>query len=406
MLQSSLLMVKASLFKSNRASNKAVIAPTLFIIFLAAITHMIKNDLPSGLNIVYRTDGQVFNLSRLRSKNRTSVTSPMEFQYADDNCVVSTSEDHLQQILNAFNSAYIRLGLSINQQKTQILYQPKPGDSAAAAVPSLTIGNKAPENVDCFPYHESHLLSKADIQDEVQYRLKCAGAAHHRLRTCVFQNRNIQTDTKLAVYKAVVLPKLLYASETRTTYRCHLKALEKFHQRSLRRILSISSEDYFTNISVLQEAKTNSVEATVIKNQLRWIGHVVRMPDSRLRKQLFYCQLKEGKRSRGGQKKRYKDLLKANLKKCKIKVSTWETQAKDRPTWRQTVAEGTSTFEANRCADFEGKRKKRKGRELRPRAKLPTGTTCSHCGRKLMARIGLISHIRTHRTEHDHHPQH
>ena len=92
-------------------------------------------------------------------------------------------------------------------------------------------------------------------------------------------------------------------------------------------ILSISWENYRTNISVLQEAKTTSVEATVFKNQLRWIVHVVRMPDFRLSKQVFYCQLIEGKGSRGGQKKRYKDLLKANLKKCNIKVSTWETQS-------------------------------------------------------------------------------
>ena len=129
----------------------------------------------------------------------------MGFQHADDKCVVFASEEHLQQILNACNSAYIHLGLSINPRKTQILYQPKPGDSAAAAVPSLTIGNKALENVDHFPYFGSHLSSKADIQDEIQYRLNCAGAAYGRLRTRVFQNRNIQTDTKLAVYKAVVL---------------------------------------------------------------------------------------------------------------------------------------------------------------------------------------------------------
>ena len=95
-------------------------------------------------------------------------------------------------------------------------------------------------------------------------------------------------------------------------------------------------ENYRTNISVVQEAKTTSVETTIIKNQLRWIGHVVRMPDSRLPKQIFCCQLKVRKRSRRGQKKRYKGLLKANLKKCNIRVSTWETEAKDRPTCMET----------------------------------------------------------------------
>ena len=50
-------------------------------------------------------------------------------------------------------------------------------------------------------------------------------------------------------------------------------------------------------------------------------------------------------------------------------------------------------FEANRCADFEEKRKKRKERELRPQAKLPTGTTCLHCGRKLMAKLAKLASL-------------
>ena len=54
---------------------------------------------------------------------------------------------------------------------------------------------------------------------------------------------------------------------------------------------------------------------TVLKlTQLRWTGHVIRMPDERLPKKVFYGELQEGKRSQGGQKKRYKDTLKASLK--------------------------------------------------------------------------------------------
>lgn len=81
------------------------------------------------------------------------------------------------------------------------------------------------------------------------------------------------------MYKAVVIPTLLYTSETWTPYRHHLKSLEKFHQRCLQRVLNISWEDRRTNVSVLQEAKTASIEASITKNQLRWSGHVVRMPD-------------------------------------------------------------------------------------------------------------------------------
>ena len=74
---------------------------------------------------------------------------------------------------------------------------------------------------------------------------------------------------------------------------------------------------------------------TVLKlAQLRWTGHVIRMPDERLftaskgsnlyillPKKVFYGELQEGKRSQGGQNKRYKDTLKASLKDFDILVN-------------------------------------------------------------------------------------
>ena len=48
--------------------------------------------------------------------------------------------------------------------------------------------------------------------------------------------------------------------------------------------------------------------------QLRWTGHVTRMPDECLPKKILYGELQVGKRSHGSQKKRYKDTLKASLK--------------------------------------------------------------------------------------------
>ena len=44
------------------------------------------------------------------------------------------------------------------------------------------------------------------------------------------------------------------------------------------------------------------------------------MPDEQLQKKVFYGELQEGKRSQGGQKKRYKDTIKASLKDFDIPV--------------------------------------------------------------------------------------
>jgi len=161
--------------------------------------------------------------------------------------------------------------------------------------------------------------------------------------------------------------------------------------------LGISWEDKRTNVSVLDEGHTTSIEAIIIKNQLRWSGHVVRMGDERLPKQIFYSELKEGKRKRGGQKKRFKDALKASMKKCNIDSNTWETKAKDKETWRETVTEGTAAFEESRCSELEDKRRRRKEKLHQHKPDLPHNNICPECGRIFKAKIGLISHLRTHK---------
>ena len=76
----------------------------------------------------------------------------------------------------------------------------------------------------------------------------------------------------------------------------------------------------------------------IMQSQLRWCGHVHRMPDSRIPKQLLYGQLADSARSHGGQRKRYKDHLRLTLKFCDIYNSSWESIASDRLQWRHISA--------------------------------------------------------------------
>lgn len=69
------------------------------------------------------------------------------------------------------------------------------------------------------------------------------------------------------------------------------------------------------------------------------------MPDSHLPKQVIYSQLVERKRAPGGQKKKYKDNIKTNLKKFHIDLKAWEDVATDRPTWGNLVCEGAAQYE-------------------------------------------------------------
>ena len=67
------------------------------------------------------------------------------------------------------------------------------------------------------------------IDDEVTVSIAKASVAFGRLRANVWERNGIKIDTKLKVYKGVVLPTLLYACETWTVYQRHAKRLNHFH---------------------------------------------------------------------------------------------------------------------------------------------------------------------------------
>ena len=154
----------------------------------------------------------------------------------------------------------------------------------------------------------------------------------------------------------------------------------------------------------LSEVKAQALrafEALLIASQLRWAGHVWRMGDERIPKQLLYGELWEGERHRGGQRKRFKDALKHNMKQCGISVDQWETAAGDRTKWRAGIKQGVKLFEAKRLAAMGEKRATRKSRLQQQQAGAGGGDpsfVCGVCQRDCHSRIGLISHSRTHRS--------
>ena len=130
-------------------------------------------------------------------------------------------------------------------------------------------------------YLGSTLSRAVHIDDEVTARAAKASVAFGRLHTNVWERNGIRLDTKLKVYKAVVLSTLLNACETWTVYQRHAKKLNHFHLSCLRKLLKIRWQDKIPDTEVLKKAKGQSVHTLLKLAQLRWTGHVKRMPNER-----------------------------------------------------------------------------------------------------------------------------
>ena len=372
-----------------------VLAPVLFNLLLSAITSLFHRALghEDGVQIQYRLDGSLFNIRRLQAHTRIKTCQICELQYADDCAILAHSPESMQYALNTVSALYQSFGLQVNIKKTEVMSQL----TTQSSPPSFHINGTPIKTVDHFTYLGSTLSTHCSLDTEIHTRINKASSAFGRLRSRVFENRNLKVSTKVAVYNAVCVSTLLYGAETWTPYRRHFMNLEAFHIRCLQRILGLSWEDRVPHTEILNKTESTCMEAAVAKKHLRWIGHTIRMPDHRLPRQVLYGQLHDAKRAAGGQKRRYKDYSKDLLKRTAMNPTQLETLAHDRSAWRATCARATAHINDSN----QQRRSERRAQRHRREAGIPPadGFPCPACGKICGSRIGLHSHTKWHQRQ-------
>ena len=113
---------------------------------------------------------------------------------------------------------------------------------------------------------------------------------------------------KIQVYGAIIIPTLLYSTETWVLYWKQIRLLKWFHQCCL--CIGIKWQDHVSNKEVLKTASLPSTESILLQVQLHWAGRISRMEDTCMPKAVFFSGLQEGKCDRGAPRKCYKDQLK------------------------------------------------------------------------------------------------
>ena len=132
------------------------------------------------------------------------------------------------------------------------------------ATPVL-IDNHPLELVSRFSYLGSTLQNDVSIDNDVTTRLAKAGSAFGALTSRLWNEHGVLCSfhgaTKLNVHKASILSSLLCSSESWTYYRRHIKKLDSFHLRCLRKIAKVKWSDNRPNTEVLHQCGMMGVEA-------------------------------------------------------------------------------------------------------------------------------------------------
>ena len=238
------------------------------------------------------------------------------------------------------SETYLRAGLIIITRKTEIL------NTSSSDATTFSISGNQLDDSENFTYLGSSLSFSGDLTNEIQRCINLALSAFCHLSKRVFGNKDLTIHTKIAVYNAIAISTILHGCETWVQYRRHIRLLESFHIRRLQLILGLRWWHKVIHSEIRFRAWIPSIESMLLLHQLRWLGHVIRMPHSRLPHCVLHGQLRLGHRSVGGQKKRFKDHIKSILKKCNIPFNKLETLASNRATWISTCAFGMSYLDA------------------------------------------------------------
>nr|VZI31345.1 unnamed protein product [Spirometra erinaceieuropaei] len=197
---------------TNEMKRVYVLVPTLFSLVFSAMLMDAYRDESPVIHTVYRTNGHLFNSRRRRPSRRLYTTPVHDLLFVDDCERDIVSECDMQIGIYLFDPAYVNFGLAINTDKTFITHQPLP--NAAYNDPHIHVESTELKTLHSFAYLGTTLFRCIKVEDEVTRRISKANQSFCRLPNHVWNRHALHLHTKLKVYEAIILLKLLFHAET------------------------------------------------------------------------------------------------------------------------------------------------------------------------------------------------
>jgi hypothetical protein len=195
--------------------------------------------------------------------------------------------------------------------------------------------------VEEFKYLRTTLTYQNSIHEEIKSRLKSGNACYHSVQN-LLSSRLLSKNTKIRVYRAIILPVVLYGYETWFLTLREEQRLRVFGNRVLRRIFGPKRDEVTGEWRRLHNEELNDLYSSsniirVIKSRrMRWVGHVAHMGEGTVAYRILVGRL-EGRRPLGRPRHKWEDNIKMDLQEVGWVGMDWTELAQDRDRWRALV---------------------------------------------------------------------
>jgi hypothetical protein len=171
--------------------------------------------------------------------------------------------------------------------------------------------------VEEFKYLGTTLTDRNSIHEEIKSRLKSGNACYHSVQNLLF-SRLLSKNTKISVYRTIILPVVLYGCETWPLTLREEQRLRVFENRALRRIFGPKRDEATGEWRRLHNEELNDLYSSqniirVIKSRrMRWAEPAARMGEKRGAYRILVGR-PEGRRPLGRPRHRWEDNIKMYL---------------------------------------------------------------------------------------------
>ena len=330
-----------------------ILGPILFLFFIAAVMITWKKVYGRSL-CIFRSKAD-FVMTGRSYRARGEEFALADSEYADDTATLFEDRTETDVGVPHVMKHFDRFGMEVHRgdrrienkkSKSEVLFCPKPlhmydnpDTFDGTDLSDISLGEHCYiPIVDESCYLGSIVSSDCTDEADVDNRIEKAGAAFGALRKPLFSSTSVTYKAKRMVYVGLILAILLYGAEAWCLTEKLYNRLRVFHARCIRAMCRVTRKHTFdhriSNAQLRGRTGILSIDTYITRHQLRWAGHVARMPFKRLPRKMLSSWVRS-RRPCGAPQLTYGRMLRKALKKVGIQTVGWERIATNRERWRE-----------------------------------------------------------------------
>ncbi|KAK3537481.1 hypothetical protein QTP70_012107 [Hemibagrus guttatus] len=220
-----------------------------------------------------------------------------------DVVLLASSSLDLQHALGHFAAECEAAGMRVSTSKSEAMVF----DRKKVAC-TLQVGGEVLPQVEEFKYLGVLFTSEGRMDREIDRHIGAAAAVMRSMYWSVVVKKELSRKAKLSIYQSIYVPTLTYGHELWVMTERVRSWIQAAEMSFLRRVAGHSLRDRVRSSVTREELGVEPLLLHIERGQLRWLGHLFRMPPGRLPGEVFRA-CPTGKRPRGRPRTRWRDYV-------------------------------------------------------------------------------------------------